>query len=207
MGKIKSTFPNILLSLTTVCVIAGVALATANKYTELPIAASKATELQKAIRNVTLDFDNIPSNEQYKIAVTGSDSLTIYPVKKEGRIVGCAVESYSKKGFSGLIRVLVGFDAEGHLHDYSVLEHNETPGLGTKMEMWFRMKKNQQNIIGRDMKKGFLKVTKDGGDIDAITAATISTRAFLEAVNLAFVAWQDQMDNQSEMDKNTTDDN
>jgi len=203
MGKIKSTFPNILLSLTTVCVIAGIALATANKYTEMPIAVTKTAELQKAIRNVTPEFDNRPSEEQYKIAIAGGDSLTVYPVTKEGKYVGCAVESYSKKGFSGLIRVLVGFDAEGHLHDYSVLEHSETPGLGTKMEAWFRMDKNQQNIIGRDMNKGLLKVTKDGGDVDAITAATISTRAFLEAVNLAFYAWQNHMDNQNVLDNHS----
>jgi electron transport complex protein RnfG len=56
------------------------------------------------------------------------------------------------------------------------------------MEEWFRTDKNRQNIIGRDIIKGNLKVAKDGGDVDAITAATISSRAFLDAVNLAYAA-------------------
>ena len=188
MEKIKSTFPNILLSLTTICLVAGVALSATNKYTANAIAVTKAAELQNAIRNVTPEFDNNPVEERYKSAISDHDSVTLYPAKKEGVIVGYAVESYTKNGFSGLIRVMVGFDNQGKLNNYSVLEHNETPGLGSKMEKWFRDTKNRQSIIGRDMTKGVLKNTKDGGDIDAITAATISTRAFLEAINNAWHA-------------------
>jgi electron transport complex protein RnfG len=194
MEKLKSTLPNILLSLTVICLIAGVALAVANKYTANAIAASKAAELQNAIRNVTPAFDNDPTEEQYKVAVTEGDSLTIYPAKKESQPVGCAVESYTKDGFSGIIRVMVGFDTEGKLLNYSVLEHNETPGLGSKMEEWFRKDKNRQNIIGRNLKEGRLKVANDGGDVDAITAATISSRAFLDAINLAYSAYAGHTD-------------
>ena len=188
MGKIKSTLPNILLSLTTICLIAGVALSMTNKYTGSAIAESKAAELRNAIRNVTPAFDNNPVEEKYHVAVSENDSLSVYPAKLGGKWVGCAVESFTKKGFSGLVRVIVGFDEEGKLFNYTVLEHNETPGLGSKMETWFRTNKNRQNIIGRDLSKGLLKTTKDGGDVDAITAATISTRAFLEAINLAYAA-------------------
>jgi len=188
MGKIKSTLPNILLSLTAICLIAGVALSMTNKYTGSAIAESKAAELRNAIRNVTPEFDNNPVEEKYYVAVSENDSLSVYPAKLGGKWVGCAVESFTKKGFSGLVRVIVGFDEEGKLFNYTVLEHNETPGLGSKMETWFRTDKNRQNIIGRDLSKGLLKTTKDGGDVDAITAATISTRAFLEAINLAYAS-------------------
>ena len=188
MEKIKSSLPNILLSLTTVCLIAGVALSTTNKYTENAIAESKAAALRSAIRNVTPDFDNNPVEEHYKVAVIESDSLSIYPATMGGQWVGCAVECSTKNGFSGLIRLIVGFDKEGKVYNYTVLEHNETPGLGSKMETWFRTDKNRQNIVGRDLSKGLLKPVKDGGDVDAITAATISTRAFLEAVNMAYAA-------------------
>lgn len=188
MGKLKSTLPNILLSLTGICLIAGLALSAANKYTENAIAASMAAELQNAIRNVTPEFDNNPMDEQYKVASAGGDSLTVYPAKKDGKPIGCAIESYSKNGFSGLIRVMVGFDAEGKLYNYSVLEHNETPGLGSKMDEWFRTDKNRQSILGRDMSKGMLTVSKDGGEVDAITASTITSRAFLGAINLAYSA-------------------
>jgi electron transport complex protein RnfG len=196
MKKLNSTLPNILLSLTIICLIAGVALSAANRYTADAIAASRSAELQNAIRNVTPAFDNDPTVERYKVAVTTAegDSLTVYPAKKDNHVVGCAVESYTKDGFSGIIRVMVGFDTEGNLLNYSVLEHNETPGLGSKMEEWFRKERNRQNIIGRNLKEGRLKVSGDGGDVDAITAATISSRAFLDAINLAYSAYAGHTD-------------
>ena len=204
MEKQNATFLNILLSLTSICFIAGVALSAANKFTENAIAASKAAVLQEAIQNVTPEFDNDPVAEQYKVAVAESDSLTIYPVKMGGKWVGSAVESYTKNGFSGLIRVMVGFDAENKLYNYTVLEHNETPGLGSKMETWFRENKIRQNIVGRDMTKGPLKNAKDGGDIDAITAATISSRAFLEAINLAYTSFSGYTDAVSSATESTS---
>jgi len=194
MEKIQSSFKNIFLSLTTICLIAGVALSATNKYTANAIAASKIIQLQNAIKNITPEFDNNPMEEQFKIAVTAKDSIIVYPVKKGGEYVGCAIESFTKEGFCGLIRVMVGFDVDDKLYNYSVLEHNETPGLGSRMEKWFREDKKRQNIIGRDMTKGLLKTTKDGGDIDAITASTITTRAFLEAINLAYNTYKRNID-------------
>lgn len=154
-----------------------------------PIAASKAATLEKAIQDVTPAFDNKPTEEAY-MAVTGDgDSLKIYPAKKDGKFVGAAVESNTMKGFSGEIKVIVGFDVEGKLLNYAVLQHAETPGLGAKMQEWFRMEGKNQNVLGRSLANGELKVTKDGGDVDAITAATISSRAFLNAVNRAYSAF------------------
>lgn len=189
MEKVKSTFITIVASLTCFCLIAGVALATANKLTEDKIAAAKAAALQEAIKKVAPEFDNDPSAEQYKAATADGDSLTIYPAKKGGQLVGAAVESNTKTGFGGEIRIMIGFDADQKIVNYSVLEHNETPGLGSKMEEWFRADKGKQSVLGRDMKGGALKVSKDGGEVDAITAATISSRAFLDAINRAYAAY------------------
>lgn len=97
---------------------------------------------------------------------------------------GVAVET-AVDGFGGQFRVMVGFDKEGNILGYEILEHQETPGLGSHMEHWFKnADKPGQNIIGR--KAGALQVSKDGGDVDAITAATISSRAFLKAINQAY---------------------
>ena len=189
MEKVKSTFLTIMASLTGFCLIAGVALATANKLTEDKIAAAKAAALQEAIKKVAPEFDNDPSAEQYKVGLAEGDSLTVYPAKKGGQLVGAAVESNTKNGFGGEIRIMIGFDADQKIVNYSVLEHNETPGLGSKMEEWFRAEKGKQSVLGREMKGGELKVTKDGGEVDAITAATISSRAFLDAVNRAYSAY------------------
>ena len=99
---------------------------------------------------------------------------------QEGTAIEAAVD-----GFGGQFRVMVGFDAEGNILGYEILEHQETPGLGSHMVHWFKnADKPKQNIIGR--KAGSLTVSKDGGDVDAITAATISSRAFLKAVNQAY---------------------
>jgi len=98
---------------------------------------------------------------------------------------GVAIET-TADGFGGPIRVMVGFAPDGTILGYEVLEQQETPGLGTHMVDWFKNpEKPGSNIIGRQA-NGDFTVSKDGGDVDAITAATISSRAFLKAVNLAY---------------------
>lgn len=189
MAKLKSTLPNMLLSLTGICLIAGAILAGVNEFTAGPIAVAKAAALEEAIKAVAPEFDNKPTEEAYMAVTADGDSLKIYPAKKGGETVGGAVESNTSKGFGGVVKVIVGFDLQGTILNYSVLEHAETPGLGAKMHEWFRMEKGQQSIIGRTVPADGLKVVKDGGDVDAITAATISSRAFLNAVNRAYSAF------------------
>lgn len=190
MEKLKSTLPNMLLSLTGICVVAGAILAGVNQMTTEPIAASKAASLEAAIKAVTPEFDNKPAEESYMAETYDGDSLRIYPAKKGDELVGVAVESSTKKGFGGEIKVVVGFDPDGKLINYSVQKHSETPGLGSKMQEWFRTDKNKQSVIGRTLTEDGLKVSKDGGDVDAITAATISSRAFLDAINRAYSAYK-----------------
>ena len=102
---------------------------------------------------------------------------------------GVAIET-SVDGFGGPFRVMVGFDADGNILGYEVLEHQETPGLGSHIEHWFKhADKPNQNIIGRKA-DGKFAVSKDGGEIDAITAATISSRAFLKAINQAYAEFK-----------------
>ena len=189
MAKLKSTLPNMLLSLTGICLVAGAILAGVNEFTAGPIAVAKAAALEEAIKAVAPEFDNKPTEEAYMAVTADGDSLKIYPAKKGGDTVGGAVESNTSKGFGGVVKVIVGFDLQGTILNYSVLEHAETPGLGAKMHEWFRMEKGQQSILGRTIPDGGLKVSKDGGDVDAITAATISSRAFLDAVTRAYSAF------------------
>lgn len=104
--------------------------------------------------------------------------------------IGAAVES-SSNGFGGTLTVLVGFDPEGNIIDYSLLSHSETPGLGSKAADWFK-KGAKGDITGKNPGNAPLVVSKDGGEIDAITASTITTRAFLQAVNNAYAAYKNQ---------------
>ena len=103
-------------------------LAVVNKVTTAPIAEAEMRAKVEAIRAVAPAFDNNPFAEKLMVLPEGeTDSLTVYPAKKGSALVGFAIESYTQKGFSGLIRVMVGFDAEGRLVDFSVLQHSESP--------------------------------------------------------------------------------
>jgi electron transport complex protein RnfG len=186
MAKLKSSFRNMFLSLGIICIVSGGVLAAMNRLTQAPIALSKKAKLDNALKAVLPAYDNSPVDEAYKVALSPGDSLTVYPATKDGRKVGAAVESNSNQGFSGLIQVIVGLDSAGTVINYQVLQHAETPGLGSKMEEWFRADKAAQNVLGRDLSQTALKVSKDGGEIDAITGATISSRAFLNALNRAY---------------------
>ena len=101
-------------------------------------------------------------------------------------LVGIAIET-AELGFGGNITTIVGIDANGSIVDYSLLQHTETPGLGSKLVDWFKVK---SDIRGADANKMPLNVSKDGGEYDAITAATISSRAFLNSINKAYKTYQ-----------------
>ena len=189
MKKLESSLKNMLLSLTGFSVVAGVLLGLVNGVTSEPIAQTKAAALSNAIAVVVPGFDNNPAEASDTVEVGGA-SYIIYKATKGGQPVGVAVQS-SANGFGGALTVLVGFDNEGNIIDYSVLGHTETPGLGSKADVWFK-KGGKGDIIGKNPGEKPLTVNKDGGDIDAITASTITSRAFLLAVNNAYAAYKGQ---------------
>ena len=189
MAKLKSTFKNMFLSLSIICLAVALLLAQVNKMTAKPIAEAKALKLQNAIGEVVPEFNNDPVAESYMIASEGGDSLLVYPATKDDEVVGFAISS-SANGFAGEIQIMVGFDMDDKVVNYEILQHAETPGLGSKMGDWFKdIESNSKSIIGRDMSLGALAVKNDGGDIDAITASTITSRAFLNAINKAYSAY------------------
>lgn len=193
MAKLESSFKNMLLVLAGISLFSALTLGSMYKLTEAPIAASKKAKQESAIKAVLPPFERIADVEE--VTVEGSGAFKVYKAyDKADKFVGAAVESFSKNGFSGEIKIMVGFDVEGSIVDYSVLEQKETPGLGTKMLDWFKTDKNNQNIKGKNPAKNKLTVSKDGGEVDAITAATISSRAFLEAVQLAYAAYSNNPD-------------
>lgn len=189
MKKLESSLKNMLLVLTGVTVISVALLAYVNQLTAAPIAEAEAQALSDAVRAVVPGFDNDPIAEQKIQEVNGVD-YAVYPATKGGTYIGAAIEA-SAMGFGGTLRVLVGFDAEGNILDYSLLSHAETPGLGSKADSWFK-KGGKGDIIGMNPGKAPLAVDKDGGQVDAITASTITTRAFLSAVNAAYAAYAGQ---------------
>lgn len=174
----KSTLRNMLLSLTGVCVITGAALAVVNIVTAEPIAAAAEASRRTAMADILPPFDNDISST----ATTGPDGTTLYTALHGQEVAGCAVETFSDAGFGGRIVLLAGFDAHGALTGYRVLSHAETPGLGARMQEWFEAEGTGHDVRGSS---GDIAVRADGGDIDAITGATITSRAFTEAINRA----------------------
>ena len=184
MGKkLESSFKNMVLVLFLVTLVSSAAVGVVNSLTSGLIEKVKIEKQVQAIRAVVPAFDNDPMTEKQIVKVDGGE-LEFYPAKANGQLVGTAIKTFTNNGFGGLIELMVGFTPDGSIYNYSVLSHKETPGLGSKMDVWFTPN-GKGNITGKTPGTQGLKVSKDGGDVDAITAATISSRAFLDAVNRA----------------------
>ena len=180
MKKLKSTWYNMVGVLTLIAVLAGAALGYVNEMTKGPIEQIKAQQLADGIKAV-LNADQVKVEEPNVIPNSdGKTETVIYRTDK-----GVAVKAQDANGFGGTLTVLVGFDEKGSIQGYQVLESSETPGLGAKASFWFQ-KGEKGDIIGKNPSQNKLEVSKDGGEVDAITASTITSRAFLRAVNLAY---------------------
>lgn len=182
----ESNFKNMTLTLFVVTLLASASLGFVYSFTKGPIENAQNAKINGAISLVLPDFDNIPSAESFTREIDGG-LLTFYPASKGGEPVGMAIQTFTKNGFSGQIDLMVGFLPDGSIHAIEVINHKETPGLGDKMESG----KSDFNVQfkGKNPKDFKLSVTKDGGDVDAITASTISSRAYCDAVERAYNAF------------------
>lgn len=173
------------LVLGAITLVAGAAVAGIYQLTKEPIAVAQEKKVNDAIAQVMPEFDNTPSAEVFKAPTDiEGDSIKVYPASKGGEAVGYAIETFTKKGFGGMISLMVGFLPDGTINDISVISQNETPGLGDKIQ------KSKSDFAvqfeGKNPESFKLAVRKDGGDVDAITASTISSRAFADAVARAY---------------------
>ena len=185
MAKLKSSLTNMLLSLTLITLVAAGLLAGIYSLTKDTIAATNAAKQQAAIIAVLPQIEGLTIAEP-----TEAEGITIFKANQGDTFAGAAVK-VAENGFGGTFHVMVGFDAAGAITGFEVLDHQETPGLGSKMQEWFQ---NVSTVIGLNPAEANLTVSKDGGDVDAITAATISSRAFLAAVNKAYKAYAEAND-------------
>ncbi|MFO7852863.1 MAG: RnfABCDGE type electron transport complex subunit G [Bacteroidota bacterium] len=183
MAKKESNLKNMLIGLLTITFVASASLGGIYKITKEPIAEAMLAKKNNAIGRVLPEFDNNPTADVYKKAVDG-DTLYFYPGMKDNTQVGTAVETFTNQGFSGKIKLMVGFLPDGTINGIAVLDHEETPGLGDKIE---RDKSDWSvQFQGKNPETFELSVVKDGGDVDAITASTITSRAFCDAVARAY---------------------
>lgn len=191
MKKLESSLLNMVLVLTGVAVVMGGILAYVNHLTEGPINEQKEKTLADGIKAVMVCDDLVVAKTDTVRQNDAKGKELIYIIyqtqDKQGKDLGAAVES-TTGGFGGDLKVLVGFNPEGQILGYTILETAETPGLGAKADTWFQ-KGGKGDIIGKAPAEP-LTVSKDGGQVDAITASTITSRAFLLAVNNAYKAYK-----------------
>lgn len=186
MAKKESTIVNMVLTLLVITAVASVALGFVYNATKGPIEEAKQAKLEAAISVVLPEFDKLDDELLVK-PKDGPDELSFYHAYKGEQYIGTAVKTYTDKGFSGRFWIMIGFLPDGTIFNTAVLEHKETPGLGDKMDASksdFSVQFKEQNPASFK-----LSVTKDGGDVQAITAATISSRAFCDATQRAYDAY------------------
>ena len=206
MKKLESNIANMAIVLTLIAVVAGGLLAWVNNVTAGPIEQINSLAIENGIKSVILGDRNIEFRVDEPTEKDGFVFHNVYDMNDN--LLGTAVESTDKNGFGGNLKVMVGFDPEGVILGYTVLEHSETPGLGAQADGWFRQpataqaeqsavvdvllgapgKPGNHNIIGMNPGDDLMTVSKDGGEVDAITASTITSKAFLRAVNAAYKA-------------------
>jgi len=175
-----------ILVLTAISGAAGLGLAAMNSVTEPLIAENERLFTLRSIAGVmpAADepdpcarpdpaYDNSP--EQDAVCVGG---FRVYRGRRGGEVVGLAVESVGDEAYGGTILALVGLALDGTVTGIEVLRHGETPGLGSLITDcgWRRQ------LVGKGPDGQVWKVKKDGGDVDAIAGATISSRSMIDAV-------------------------
>ena len=176
---IKSSFKNMTLCLLAICLVCSALLAGVYALTAKPIADAAAAKNEAAIKEV-LPETAVTIEEERTVEMSGETYTYNLAYDEVGNTVGCAI-NVSALGFGGPIVIKVGFDVNGIVWNTKVLSQTETPGLGAKcVEPEFA---DQFRKFDAQEKK--LGVKKDGGDIDAITASTITSRAYISAIEKA----------------------
>ncbi len=180
----KSSLKNMVLMLALIALVCSAAVALVFKVTLDPITAAEEQKVTESIAKVLPAFEQ---TSEESITVDGSE-MKLYKATKGESVVGYAFEAFTMNGFSGEVRLMVGFDAEGTITGIEVLKQAETPGLGANMAKEDNVVR--ASLVGRKAADMRLSVKKDGGDVDALTAATISSRAYTEVVAAAFEAFK-----------------
>ena len=176
---VQSSFKNMSLCLFVICLVCSGLLAGVYALTKEPIDAAAKAKNEAAIMEV-LPETAVTVEEERTVEYEGASYTYNLAYDEQGNTVGCAV-NVAPVGFGGPIAIKVGFDADGVIWNTKVLSQAETPGLGAKcVEPLF-----SAQFKGFNPSERKLAVKKDGGDVDAITASTITSRAYADGLALA----------------------
>lgn len=174
------------LVLVVIALVTGLAVGYVYKVTKAPIEKAKNDKISASLEEVLPPNERISDPADIMAYDEDKAPVKIYTAMSGDSPVGYAVETYSNNGYSGTIKLLVGFDSDLKIHKIVVTEQNETPGLGANIE------DSQSHFVvqfqGQDPASYKLAVKVDGGDVDAISSSTITSRAYTDAVQRAYDA-------------------
>ncbi len=174
---------NLALRLALICAVAAAALAQVDGFTREPIRLAEAQAQREAVEAVLPSFARLAGDT---LRVGQPDEAIYFTGRDSSAVVGTAFTAVSGLGYSGEIEVMIGLDAEGVVNGIRILRHAETPGLGA-------------NYAAPEVLDAFYKgkgassrwqVAKDGGEVDAITGATVTGRAICDAIEQGFTRWE-----------------
>ena len=182
-AKKEASIWRLVIVLTSIALIAGLALTGVYALTKGPIEKGQKEKKEKALQAVMPDYQGTVRDTV--IVDADNEEIPVHlAIGENGELCGAGIETYTKKAFAGRFDLMVGFDSTGTIVNTEVLKAGETPGLGDKIN---KNKSEFANQFNHQNPADFqLVVKKDGGDVDAITAATISSRAYCDAVQRAY---------------------
>jgi len=187
MAKKEDSGLKVISVLTIISLVAAFLLAYVNKATLQPIEVNRKAEMKDAIKVVLKGMDKLSLPDEPQEKIIDNSPVKYFDARNEaGEVAGYAMLVKAPNGFSGDFDLMVGLDSTGTVLETYILVHQETPGLGDGMKKeGFR-----QQFSGKNMMNFRWKVKKDGGDVDALTAATITSRAFTRGVERALLAYR-----------------
>ncbi len=153
-----------------IAAISGAILGITYTVTKEPIAKQVKLEEEKALKEI------FPKATSFKL-ITRKGNYIYYEVYIKNKLIGYALDA-SGKGFGSTIKIKIGLNPDKTIKDIKIIKQGETPGLGTRVEGT----KFTDQFMNKTLKQVFLKKDSDNGTIDAITGATISSRAVSKAV-------------------------
>jgi electron transport complex protein RnfG len=169
-----------ILVLSIICALSGLTLASLRQFTAPLIEEQVLAYVQApALLSIFVGSDNDPIQDRQVFTLTDGRTFTVFPMLRDGKLVAVALETFSQ-GYGGDIGVISAFNLEDDtILDIGMTTMKETPGLGTRVaEEPF-----SDDFEGHSLKG--LALTKQGGDIDAVSGATISSAAAVNAVREA----------------------
>jgi len=185
----------LVVTLTLIAGCAGLVLSLVEQVTRAPIAEQRRMEMLRALQSVLPEFDNQPDTDKVEL-ITGKDKRgrdivhVVYRGRRQNALSGLAFKVTAPDGYSGNIDVMLGIRPDGTVEGIEILTHNETPGLGDKIELpSFRAQ-----FAGKNLGNADWRVKKDGGEFDQLTGATISPRAIVGAIRTGLEFYRDNQE-------------